>query len=92
MDIRVNYRKFLKRSPDRVLEELPRSMFTDKQYRAVQLRVQGYTFQEIGDIVGVTRQAAEDRVRLTINKYFEYTGQEEFVEETINVKNKEEVV
>ena len=71
MEINIDYRKYLKRNPDVILDKYPRDMLSDKEYRVIYLRSQGMKYHDIADIYGQTKQNIEIIMNRVVVRYME---------------------
>lgn len=76
MEIKLDYRKYLKKNPGVILEKMPREMLTDREYRITYLRDRGLTYQEIADVYGFTRQYIEIIMNRIVVRYMEWRDME----------------
>lgn len=76
MEVKLDYRKYLKKNPGVILEKMPRDMFTSREYRITYLRDRGLTYQEIADVYGFTRQYIEIIMNRIVVRYMEWRDME----------------
>lgn len=76
MKVNIDYRKYLKKNPGVILEEMPRDMFTRREYRITYLRDRGLTYQEIAEPYGFTRQYIEKIMNRIVVRYMEWNDME----------------
>lgn len=63
-----------------------------KRARAVELRITGYTYQEVGDAMGISRQAAHDLVRRELANTVDVTREQVAGERQLEVARTEVMI
>ena len=61
------------------LQEIVNGLLTPVEYKSLELRLQGYTFKQIGNIIGMSKESARRIIKLSIIKLRKYYEEENLI-------------